>query len=362
MKLNYYFLNVLEYLTPRDVIKLISNKEIDGKMRIKYFKYLVLHYNKININKCKINNALSMIYCFSPLPSKFRVFHLINLENHKVSNVLDRYMFDGKITNSDRIITGDRIIPYHKFIPIPFTYTYIKPNNKRYIGLSFNYYYEIKVENDQHRNSWENQCISIGYGPKNTPFVNKQVGWSYQTIGYHSDDGNIFEGNNVGNKIFNPRNWGPGDTVGAGVRYISKDTIKYFFTLNGKEIFQSKLTKMKFEILPLLGLDTSHYITANFGDKPFVYDLSPESVKLTNEVLTTKNVLIDLGYLNNKIDFIPPIIRIKKSLLPKLIIKKKIEFQSYEDTDTDLEEIPYSPINNEPFDFVNSFTDNSDGW
>lgn len=346
--MNYYFESVLEYLTPRDCIKLISKRQDNKKIKIAYLKYLINYFNNIKVKTKKIKNCLNLIYCFTPLPTKFRVFHLMGFKNHSVSNILNKYIFDGSVKGSDRIISGDKIVPYFKYSPIPFTYTYLNPDGTRFIGLSYKYYFEVTIDFDSHRESWDNECVSIGFGPKNSTisFINKQVGWSYLTIGYHSDDGHIYDGSNGNKKHFSPYKWSAGDTVGAGIKYITKDLIKYFFTKNGKEIFVTKERKIKTELIPLMGIDSSHYIKVNFGEEPFKFDLKPESDDLNNDIITTTNVLLDLGFNSSKVDFIPPIIKIKKIKIPSIKISKT-KFSNISDEEEEIisEDIPYSPIN-----------------
>ena len=353
--MNYYFESVLEYLTPRDCIKIISKRPDNKKIKIAYLKYLINHYNNIKINKNKVKNCLNLIYCFTPLPTKFRVFHLIGLKNHTVSNILDKYFYEGDVTGSDRIITGDKIVPYYKYSPIPFTYSYLKPNNERFLGLSYKYYFEVTIDEETHRDSWEDECISIGFGPKNSnlTFIEKQVGWSYQTIGYHSDDGHIYDGGNSKKEHFSPYSWSSGDTVGAGIKYIGKDKIKYFFTKNGKEIFVSNERKIRNEIVPLLGIDSSHYVIVNFGEKPFKYDLNPESDNLDDNVIITTNILLDLGFNSSKIDFIPPIIKVNKIKTPHIKITKAKFSNINNEEESMSQDIPYSPINQFNFQIQN---------
>lgn len=55
-------------------------------------------------------------------------------------------------------------------------------------------------------------------------------GWNVWSFGYHSDDGNVYEGAAT-YSIGLGETFGYGETVGCGIDYM---TGTYFFTLNGK--------------------------------------------------------------------------------------------------------------------------------
>ena len=164
--LNYYFLSALQYLSPQDIFYLLEDKKIDNRTRNQYLKYLFVRYNGIKLNNNKFKNILSLIYNFIPFPDMFIVNHLSDLPEHRVSKRLNTYIYSGNKIGDDRIIPGNRILPFYSMSPIPFTYSYIKPNGKRVITLSYTYYFEIKIDNHWTKPPLNSQCVSIGFGEK----------------------------------------------------------------------------------------------------------------------------------------------------------------------------------------------------
>ena len=55
-------------------------------------------------------------------------------------------------------------------------------------------------------------------------------GWRQWSVGYHNDDGGLFEENGRFKEKHDEWKFGPGDTVGCGVDYAKG---QYFFTRNG---------------------------------------------------------------------------------------------------------------------------------
>lgn len=291
--LNYYFLSALHFLVPQDAFYLLENKKIDNKTRINYLKYLFSRYNGIKLKNNKFKNILSLTYHFIPFPNMFIVSHLTDLPEHRVSKRMNTYIYTGNKIGQDRIIPGNRSLPHYSTSPIPFTYSYVKPNGKRVITLSYTYYFELRIDNHWTKPPLSNQCVSIGFGEKYTPTISKQVGWAANTIGYHSDDGSIYIGS--ANPNLKGKKWGPGDIVGAGINYLTKNKMEIFFTLNGKVI--SKIVKC-FEraLVPLIGLDTTYRIHTNLGIFPFRYDPLKNRDLSHNNIISSKNLALIKGY------------------------------------------------------------------
>lgn len=307
-QLNYFFLSVLKYLLPQDVIHLLKDGEIDNKTRSNYLKFLFFNYNSVKIKNNKFKNILSLIYNFVPLPDQFITSHLNQLPDHFVNKKLNTYVYSGKKQGDDRIIPGNRILPNYRLCPIPFTYSYVKPNGRRVVTLSFTYYFEIKLATFWTKPPWNHQCVSIGFGQKFTSTVSKQVGWVKNTIGYHSDDGRIFDGKS--GSTLKGEKWGPGDIVGAGINYLDKDKIEIFFTKNGKLIFEI-VKDWNFAIIPLIGLDSTYPIYTNLGTYPFLYDPLKNNQVFHNNIISTKNLAMTKGY-DTIFNYSQPTISIKK--------------------------------------------------
>jgi hypothetical protein len=157
-------------------------------------------------------------------------------------------------------------------------------------------YFEVTVtERPKHVNGVELQpmapeeCIAIGLATPRFPFTGKQPGWTRDSCGYHSDDGNFFNGVAtsrqalastpaiicaesrliVGSgygKAYGPT-YGLGDTVGCG---ICTRTQTVFFTKNGKLLgpaLQQWIHSR--ELYPVIGVGSYCCCTVNVGDSPF---------------------------------------------------------------------------------------------
>ena len=62
--------------------------------------------------------------------------------------------------------------------------------------------------------------------------VNVHVGWYGWTIGYHNDDGGIYEQCSP-KKYATGKVFGPNHTVGCGIDYAAGE---YYFTLDGEPV------------------------------------------------------------------------------------------------------------------------------
>lgn len=76
--------------------------------------------------------------------------------------------------------------------------------------------------------------ISIGLTDKPVN-IDMLPGWEAGSIGYHSDDGNAFDGQPYGNK-YGPK-FGAGDVVGCGV---SSAPFRGYYTKNGRHLGRGK--------------------------------------------------------------------------------------------------------------------------
>lgn len=120
-------------------------------------------------------------------------------------------------------------------------------------------------------------CVAVGIATKSFQYQSRMPGWDQQSYGYHGDDGGIFHSSGGMLKQFGPK-FGPGDTVGCGIDYVSKGI---FYTLNGEflgyaweHISDDILQK---DLFPVVGIDTNSPIHLNFGSVnsgPFQFDLS----------------------------------------------------------------------------------------
>ena len=99
------------------------------------------------------------------------------------------------------------------------------------------------------------------------------VGWTPDSIGYHSDDGYVFIGNGQGKKY--GKAYGSDknghNVVGCGIDLVN---MKAFFTFNGKRLKDIDLNNMKMTFLcAVIVVEQFGELTINYGDTPFTFDL-----------------------------------------------------------------------------------------
>ncbi|KAJ7999266.1 hypothetical protein DPEC_G00213650 [Dallia pectoralis] len=93
-----------------------------------------------------------------------------------------------------------------------------------------NYYFEVTVMDTGVRG-----MIAVGLVPQNYK-LDHQPGWLPYSVGYHADDGKLYNGSTVGQQ-FGPK-CNHGDRIGCGIYLDSfdKGQTTVFFTKNGKEV------------------------------------------------------------------------------------------------------------------------------
>ena len=129
-------------------------------------------------------------------------------------------------------------------------------------------------------------CVAVGVATSAFHYQSRMPGWDRESYGYHGDDGGIFHSAGEMLKRFGPK-FGPGDTVGCGIDYISKGI---FYTLNGEflgyaweNISDERLQR---DLFPVVGIDTNSPIHVNFGSIPFQFDLS-RFIKKHDNIIST---------------------------------------------------------------------------
>ncbi|EKE42354.1 hypothetical protein ENUP19_0163G0006 [Entamoeba nuttalli] len=130
-------------------------------------------------------------------------------------------------------------------------------------------YIEVKVKGKK-------PVISIGVVENENIDRNAHVGWNNGTVGFHSDDGKLFNEN--GNGVIFNEPYKASDVIGCG--YIHEINC-LFYTRNG----------MLIKIIPLscemnyfgIGLREYETVTINSGKTPFVFDLFKFNEELTNK-------------------------------------------------------------------------------
>ncbi|KAJ2251747.1 hypothetical protein GGI13_003675 [Coemansia sp. RSA 455] len=127
------------------------------------------------------------------------------------------------------------------------------------------YYFEVTI-----KSRGQSGYIGVGLSQSNVA-VHRLPGWDAGSWGYHGDDGNSFSGDGRGSR------YGPGfttgDTVGCGIDFTQR---RIFFTRNGFFLGYAfdKIDTTK-DLFPCVGMRTlGEHVKANFGRKPFVFDIS----------------------------------------------------------------------------------------
>lgn len=292
--------------------KIVQETRANKNFPQKYLQDLY-NYNMEFTCPVKSSGPLTSIKCFYPLPTRLLLTESYTGNNKIVKNK-NEYQFHG--TSGNRIIFSDKKLPFvcdKLKYPIPFSFP-VPSDSDIDIITSNVYYYEVTILNKQNMTPWIGECVSIGFGHKNTSFYS-HVGWSSESVGFHSDDGTIRYNETGQVSKVHSGVWQPNDVAGAGIIYVGKNAIKPFFTINGKLIYMmGKTIEMKFPYFPMIGYDHSHSIEINFSTKPFVYDIKKLILKNSDNVISTDNSFIcdyDVGNILNE----PPIIESKQKFL-----------------------------------------------
>lgn len=138
-------------------------------------------------------------------------------------------------------------------------------NNNHWKLLHNVFYFEVVILKEPMH---EDKVFIIGFSSKDSFWTNvfdvSLLGWCENSIGYHSDDGNIF----YGHKFISNSIYGRGDTIGCG---MNDQTI--FFTKNGRLIYTFHLTKKLciYNLFPVLQFNSSYTIEINLGHQDFLY-------------------------------------------------------------------------------------------
>lgn len=208
------------------------------------------------------------------------------------------YQIDYDITNSSSVFQPDDFAVRNQLHPVPAVPSTVvrrrrDGSNALDVGISSVSYFEVQLDSrrrgNQHRNISANAiinedvggdapqaCVAIGLSTKSFRLMGYQPGWSQDSIGFHSDDGQIFFSSGIEGTPYGPT-YIDGDTIGCGVHIPSGSV---FFTKNGS-IIGTALVIMEDErtydrLYPTIGMDSKEYsIHVNFGgDKQFAFDVT----------------------------------------------------------------------------------------
>jgi hypothetical protein len=125
------------------------------------------------------------------------------------------------------------------------------------------YYFEIDIL-AQHRLSWENESLMIGYSNL-TPSINSLPGTNKHSFCYDFLSG-IFHHNNQKINLSKAK---IGDTCGCGIRYVTNNEIEPFYTINGEIIYKNEIIKYESVLSPILLINCSNKVKVNFFEFKF---------------------------------------------------------------------------------------------
>ena len=110
-------------------------------------------------------------------------------------------------------------------------------------------YYEIEILNEG-----RSCAIGIGVGIS-TYSMTSQPGWGANCIGYHADDGKLFQNSGYG-KAFGPR-CKKGDVMGLGIDFnsdVGQNHVNVWFTKNGEYVGKEKMKRPMQGFYPIIGM------------------------------------------------------------------------------------------------------------
>ncbi|KAJ3123121.1 hypothetical protein HK098_002164 [Nowakowskiella sp. JEL0407] len=108
--------------------------------------------------------------------------------------------------------------------------------------------------------------ISVGLATNPYPPF-RSVGWNNYSIGYHSDDGRVFENDGYGGRVY-ASPYSVNHTIGCGYEELSG---RVFFTLNGSFVGEAAMKPARHPYHAALASDGRAKIKFNFGKEPFLY-------------------------------------------------------------------------------------------
>ncbi|KAI9193345.1 concanavalin A-like lectin/glucanase domain-containing protein [Polychytrium aggregatum] len=129
-------------------------------------------------------------------------------------------------------------------------------------GLEYSYF-EVYVSDVQY--SPHTTVISVGVATKPYPSF-RLIGWNAWSVGYHSDDGRLFNNDAFGGRLF-ASPYTKGHTVGCG---YNPKTGAVFYTLNGT-LLGEVVRGQPHPYHAAVGADGPCRLQINVGQQPFMY-------------------------------------------------------------------------------------------
>ncbi|CAG8553480.1 19839_t:CDS:2 [Cetraspora pellucida] len=144
------------------------------------------------------------------------------------------------------------------------------------------YYFEIDI-----LDGGELNLTGIGVASGSFILYRQQPGLHHRSIGYHGRNGFIYFGGDRGNQ-YGPL-YSTGDTIGCCLNYYDQ-TI--FYTKNGINLGVASTRVFRERLYPVIGIGTrGARIEANFGAKPFKFDIDFYARSILAKVMKQKIII-----------------------------------------------------------------------
>ena len=268
----------------RDLSKDLQ-KDFQKKFYSNINKLILDYYISLNIinSKYKLNNVNTINFInLVPIPSYFNTYHT----NNNIIRNGNMYIINN--TSTHTILHANIMLPDASYSSIPFTFPYIYHDMIELVDSNV-YYYEIIITDIIVKKSWNDMNVSIGFGTNSTDLSCNLLGWTNNSIGYHSFDGHIscwMQKDKIGQM------YGVGDTVGAGIIYEINNMCTIFFTLNGI-IIEKFIVQNKVPFIPMIGINYNTMIEVNFSIKPFKYNFKQH---IKPFIISVNNIFIKRNF------------------------------------------------------------------
>lgn len=202
-----------------------------------------------------------------------QLLHEEEKEHENTTSTVERMIWDSKTHLYDVNILKDKLSAvYVGKANHQLDFGCVRSNKPFDLRGKIAFYYEIQIVNTGGSNEKSHATIglaTLSFG------LNRQLGSSFDSIGYRGSNGYLYDGYTVGGSEFGP-SFGTGDIVGCGMLVESQEI---FFTLNGKRLPppKSRIQETKQPMFAAVSLHSNdESIRANFDgfeDAPFRFDL-----------------------------------------------------------------------------------------
>ena len=240
--------------------------------------------------------------------------------------------------------------PRHRYSPPAAPFAYVIPQTSMpggallqrqrpgppVLGLRLTAYFEVAIASPSvdplarggaaapHSSFYDFGCVAVGLARRGFPLRGLMPGWDSHSVGYHSDDGHLFQGSGMGRRFAST--FGRGDVVGCGISYVGSsrcpvrlvkrrpgaasadsdrggstgdsladfvlaDAPCVFFTLNGVLVGHAQPLDVRHSWHAVVGMDVPDLLTVNFGASPFRFPLRDAEASLFNHCVFADDAL-----------------------------------------------------------------------